>query len=272
MSAGDDAWRAANRARWDERVPLHLASDFYDLDGFRAGGPAVQPFEVDELGPLDGRMAHLQCHFGLDTLDLVRMHPQLHATGLDFSAPAVEAAGALAAELGLAERARFVTADVYDAARALEPETFDVVYTGKGALIWLPDVVRWAEVAASLLRPGGFLYLVEFHPSANLLADEGPSLAVDYFRHEPFVGEWAGTYAEPEAATKHNLAYEWLHPISSVLGALLGAGLRLQFFHEWDYTLSEQYPWLVRDDDGRRYRFPGPGTLPLMYSLKACRD
>ena len=102
---------------WDERVPLHTASDFYDVEGFRAGRPQVEPFEVDELGALGGlRLAHLQCHFGLDTLDLVRMHPTLDAVGLDFSAPAVEAAQRLPAELGLGERARFVHADVHQAA------------------------------------------------------------------------------------------------------------------------------------------------------------
>jgi SAM-dependent methyltransferase len=163
-----------------------------------------------------------------------------------------------------------VTADVYDAASVLEPESFDVVYSGKGALIWLPDVARWAEVAAKLLRPGGFLYLVEFHPVASTLADEGPNVSVDYFRRAPFIYDEPGSYAEPSAATTHNLGYEWLHPISSVLGAVLGAGLRLQFFHEWDYTLSEQYPWLVPDGHGH-WRFPGPGNLPLMYSLKATR-
>ena len=263
-------WRELNRAWWHERVALHASSAFYDLDGFRSGKAVVEPFEVHELGPLEGRLAHLQCHFGLDTLDLVRMHPTLEAVGLDFSAPAIETATQLATEVGLADRARFVTGDIYDATATLEPASFDVVYTGKGALEWLPDVTQWAETVAQLLRPGGVLYLVEFHPAAWTLADEGPQLAFDYFQREPFVDEAPGSYAEPAAATTHNVTYEWLHTVSAVLDAVLGAGLRLQFFHEWDYTLFEAFPWLVADGP-RRWRFPGPGSLPLMYSLRAQR-
>jgi len=262
-------WVETNRSMWDERVPVHVASEFYDVASFKAGHPQVQPFEVEELGGLGGlRLAHLQCHFGLDTLDLVRMHPTLEAVGLDFSAPAVEAARALAEEVGLGSRASFVHADVHQAAEALGTGAFDVIYTGKGALIWLPDLRPWAEQCARLLKPGGWLYVCEFHPGGYSLDDDQPLVTHDYFHRGPILDETPGTYAQLDAETIHNRSYEWQHPISDQLEALLGAGFELRFFHEWDYTIFQLNNWLVRGDDGR-YRWPGPGRLPLMYSLKA---
>ena len=269
MTALPPGWIESNRNLWDERVPLHVASEFYDVGGFKAGRPQIQPFEVDELGALGGlRLAHLQCHFGLDTLDLVRMHPTLEAVGLDFSVRAVEAAQALAGDVGLAERARFVAADVHEAAGVLGAGAFDVVYTGKGALCWLPDLRPWAEQCAQLLCPGGWLYVCEFHPIGDCFAEDQPVLARDYFDKEPIVAEIIGTYAALGAPTINNLSYEWTHSLPQLFEALLGAGFRLRFFHEWDYTLFQLNRWLVRGADGR-YRWPGPGRLPLMYSLKA---
>jgi SAM-dependent methyltransferase len=266
-----DDWLTTNRAHWDERVPLHIASPFYDVEGFKGGKPQLLPFEVDELGPLDGSaVVHLQCHFGLDTLDLARMHPTVMVTGLDFSAPAVEAANRLAQQVRLAGRARFVVGEVYRAAEALGGHRFDVVYTGKGSLLWLPDIDRWASVVHDLLAPNGFLYLSEFHPVAEALADDQPTPGYDYFASEPTWFEAAGSYAAAGAVTSHNAGAEWHHPLGRVIGALRGAGLSLELFHEWDFTVYQQFPWLVRGSDGR-WRWPGPGTLPLMYSLKAIR-
>jgi SAM-dependent methyltransferase len=254
---------------WDERVPLHVASVFYDVVGFKAGHPQVQPFEIDELGALGGvRLAHLQCHFGLDTLDLVRIHPTMEAVGLDFSAPAVAAAETLAAEVGLSERARFVCADVHLAAEALGTGAFDVVYTGKGALCWLPDLRPWAEQCAQLLRPNGWLYVCEFHPIGYCLDEDQPTVRSDYFDTEPTLDDVSGSYADPGATTSNNLSYYFPHPLPELFEALLGAGLDLRFFHEWDHTIFKLNNWLIRGDDGR-YRWPGPGQLPLMFSLKA---
>jgi SAM-dependent methyltransferase len=254
---------------WDERVPLHVASDFYDVAGFKAGHPQVQPFEVEELGALGGlRLAHLQCHFGLDTLDLVRLHPTLDAVGLDFSAPAIAAAEQLAREVGLADRTRFVHADVHNAATTLGENAFDVVYTGKGALCWLPDLRPWAEQCARLLRPGGWLYVCEFHPVGYCFAQDRPEVAIDYFDTTHIADETVGTYADMTAVTVNNLSYEWPHPLTRIFEAILGAGFQLRFFHEWDHTLFQLNNWLVKGDDGR-YRWPGPGKLPLMFSLKA---
>ena len=172
-------WRALNRANWDDRVPVHLASSFYDLAAFRAGADSLRPFEPAEAGDVTGkRLAHLQCHIGLDTLSWARRGALV--SGLDFSAPAVSAASALACELGI--EASFVVADVYDAVPAFGGRRFDIVYTGIGALVWLPDIPRWARVAAELLAPGGFLYLVEGHPFAQVLDEAGPGGRARLFR------------------------------------------------------------------------------------------
>ena len=146
------------------------------------------------------------------------------------------AANALAADTGL--DARFVTADVYDAADALEGERFDIVYTGLGALNWLPDLRRWASVVASLLVTGGFLYLAEFHPFTWVFADDDLSVVARLLSRPGGLAlrRRPGTYADLDAETSHNVTLEWNHPISDVIGALLGAGLRLEIFNEHDYT------------------------------------
>ncbi|MGN5634181.1 class I SAM-dependent methyltransferase [Streptomyces sp. AC154] len=266
-------WREANRAMWDERVPIHYGSDFYDLDSFRAGKDALRAFELAEVGDVTGRsLLHLQCHIGLDTLSWAR-HGAAQVVGLDFSEPAVETARSLAREIGLApDRAAFVAADVYDAAEAVPDSSYDIVYTGIGALNWLPDIDRWAETAASLVAPGGFLYLAEFHPLTDCLDDAtGERIVHDYFSREAWVDETPGTYADFDAPTVHNRSVEWQHPVGSVVSALAAAGLRIEFLHEHDTSLFARFPVLERQPDGG-FRFPTERPrIPLMYSIKATR-
>ena len=140
---------------WDDWAPIHAASEFYDLQGFRADRDVLRGFEHDEVGDVAGKtLLHLQCHIGTDTLSWA--HRGARVTGLDFSAPAIDIARALAVELDLAA-ATFVESDVYAAPTALNQATYDIVYTGLGALCWLPDLTEWARTAASLIAPDGFL-------------------------------------------------------------------------------------------------------------------
>lgn len=196
--------------------------------------------------------------------------------GLDFSEPAVEAANTLAKEADV--DARFVAADVHDAPDALGGERFDVVYTGLGALNWLPDLERWAGIVRSLLADGGFLYLSEFHPFTWVFADETLDVTTDYFyspRGESF-DDGGGTYADLEVPTRNNATLEWAHPISDVVTAVLAADLELELLHEHDYTLFPRFEHLEIDMEflsaGLIYRQPeGTPRLPLMYSLRARR-
>ncbi len=258
-------------------MPLHVASDFYDVERFRAGSSTLRPFELEQVGDVAGkRLVHLQCHFGLDTLSWARRGASV--VGLDFSAPAVEAANELASETAL--DARFIEADVYNAVAALGGERFDVVYTGLGALNWLPDLPRWARLVSELLVPGGFLYLSEFHPLTWVFSDRGLEIEYDYF-HAPegvsFDDDEQGSYADLDAATEHNATIEWAHTLADIVNSVLGCGLRLELLSEHEYTLFPRFSHLTEDRDalgaGVVYRQPpGRPRLPLMFSLRARRE
>jgi len=264
---GEIDWRALNRANWDDRVPVHLASSFYDLPGFRAGASTLQPFEVAEVGPVAGRrLVHLQCHIGLDTLSWARRGALV--SGLDFSAPAIDAARSLAASLGLP--AEFVVSDVYDAVAAFGGRRFDIVYTGIGALVWLPDIPAWARVVAGLLAPGGFVYLVEGHPFVQILESGASGLFVarDYFDASPWVEDYPYTYTDGPALA-HTRQVEFQHGLGEIVTSLVEAGLRIEFLHEHDFEAFARFESLQRQGDGTYRIPPGQPRVPIMFSLRA---
>jgi SAM-dependent methyltransferase len=261
-------WREVNRAHWDERVPIHLRSTLYDVAGFKAGRLALQPEHVRDLGPVAGkRLVHLQCHFGMETMSWARLGAT--ATGLDFSAPAIAAARELAAELGLPTN--FVQADIYDAPAALKAE-FDIVYTGVGALMWHPDMDRWAAIVAKLLRPGGELYLNEFHPVEWIFAEATLEVKYDYFTSaEGLAFVLPGSYADTTATTTRDATRQWNHSLGAVVTALIRAGLVIRELSESDGSVLQRWPMLERSAD-RYWRMPKHlPNLPLMYTVRASK-
>jgi SAM-dependent methyltransferase len=263
-----EQWREVNRALWDERVPIHAEGQFYDLDGFVAGKSSLRPFELAEVGSVSGlTLIHPQCHMGLDTLSWAREGARV--TGLDFSEPAITVARGLAERIGI--EADFVLSDVYDSVEAVQGRRFDIVYTGLGAINWLPDIERWAGVMAGLVVPGGRFYLAEFHPVTEMFGDEELTVEHSYFERGPVLWDEPGTYADLTAATTHNRSVDWIHGVGDVVSALIEAGLTIELLHEHDYSLFPRWPFLQRNQDGT-YRMPdGRPKIPLMYSLRARR-
>jgi SAM-dependent methyltransferase len=270
--------RDVNRANWDERVPAHVASPDYAVDRF-VTDPAhlsdVVRFDLPRIGSVAGlRGVHLQCHLGTDTLSLERLGARM--TGLDFSAAAIEQARELAARTG--SRTDFVEADVYDAADALGEGRFDLVFTGIGALCWLPQIARWASVVRRLLAPGGRLFLREGHPMMWALADVGPDggLMVEhpYFeRAEPTVWDEPGTYVQTDAAFEHTVTHEWNHGLGEVVTALLDQGLRLTQLVEHDSVPWDAMPGHTERLEGGEFRLADrPWRLPHSYTLQAVLD
>ncbi len=273
-----DDYLKANLASWDEAVGLHVGSELYDVDGFKAGRIALSGLELSELGPWvhEGTtLLHLQCHFGLDTLSWARRGAVV--TGVDFSGEGIRTARSLAAEVGLAERAVFVQSDVESLPDKLSG-SFDVVFSSWGALIWLGDLERWAEVIAGFLRPGGTFYIAEFHPYVFLLADDASpdALRIDYpyFMYGvPQRFDEDGDYADPDAKVEHTVTFEWLHGFGEIIDPLLRRGLRLDFLHEFPYTIRGlQFPFLELCDDGLQRVKGHHEDFPLSFTLKMTKE
>jgi SAM-dependent methyltransferase len=262
---------AANRLNWDERTEIHLDSAFYDVEGWLRRAPGPRTREIDALGDVSGlSLVHLQCHVGLDTLRFARAGARV--TGLDFSPAAIKAARDLADRVGLADQSRFVCADVYDAMRALESETFDIVYVSLGSLCWLPRVDRWAEQVAALTAPGGRFYLHEQHPVEWSLADDQAAFAHPYFEEaEPYVEDSESTYTDSDRPLINRRSYQWNHGLGEVITALIRHGLTLDWLVEHDWTVTQRFPWLVADDEGHWTTPAGTLRLPLSFSLLAHR-
>jgi SAM-dependent methyltransferase len=265
-----------NRANWDDRVPAHVTSADYAVRRF-TGDPGfisgVVRFDVPLLGDVAGsRAVHLQCHIGTDTVSLARLGASV--TGLDFSWPAVEAARELAAAAGA--DATFVQADAYDAAEVLEHGSFDLVYTGIGALCWLPSVSRWARVVAALLRPGGRLFIRDGHPMLFTLEDprDDGLLAVryPYFEQaEPQVFDDAGTYVDSDAVFEHNVTHEWNHGIGEIVTALLDAGMTLTGLAEHDSVPWNALPGMMTEAGGEWRLTENPSRVACSFTIQAVK-
>jgi len=274
-AAGFDEHRDVNRALWDERAPAHAGSPDYAVDALiadPAGLSDVVRFDLPRLGDITGlRGVHLQCHIGTDTMSLARLGARM--TGLDFSPASIAVARGVAERAGL--DIDYVESDVYRAASVLEPGSFDLVYTGVGALIWLPDVARWAEVVAALLRPGGRLFLREGHPILWAVDEnrlDALTLGYPYFEHaDPLRFDASQTYVQTDAVFTNIETREWNHGLGEIVSALLAAGLRLTMLVEHDSVPWEALPGRMHVVDGEWSLDEHGERLPLSYTLVAVK-
>ena len=272
---GMDDYLEVNRLNWDERAPAHAASPDYGFDRFVADPDhlsGVVRFDVPLLGDVVGLSGiHLQCHIGTDTLSLARLGARM--TGLDLSPASLEQARRLAAEAG--PPVDYVEADTYSAPQVLGGRTFDLVYTGIGALCWLPDIDRWAGVVDDLLVPGGRLFVREGHPMMWAVDDgrtDVLSLGYAYFETpEPWDDEEPGTYVATDTEFVNNRAISWNHGLGETVTALLTRGFEITGLVE-----HRSVPWdalpgrMTVDGDLGEWSLTEHGDrLPLSYTLQA---
>ncbi|CAH0184566.1 bifunctional 2-polyprenyl-6-hydroxyphenol methylase/3-demethylubiquinol 3-O-methyltransferase UbiG [Microbacterium sp. Bi128] len=267
----------ANRANWNERATLHAARDGsgYGVQRYvddREALSDVVRFDLPLLGDIAGtRAVHLQCHIGTDTLSLARLGARV--TGLDFSENAVAEAGRLVAETG--DAVDFIQSDVSRATDVLPAGEFDLVYTGIGALCWLPSITEWAGVVAELLAPGGTLHVREGHPILWSMNETMPglTLAFPYFE-QPAPLEWDddSTYVEVSAPLQSTRTYEWNRGLGEIVTALLDRGLRLDALIEHDSVPWEALPGrMTLRPDGEYALTEQPSVMPLSYTIRASK-
>lgn len=267
---------AVNKANWDERAPLHAASREYALDAFikdRRHISDVVRFDLPLLGDISGqRGIHLQCHIGTDTLSLARLGARM--TGLDFSPASIAQARLLSQKSGTA--AEFIESEVYSAVEATDPAEFDFVYTGIGALCWLPDIERWARVVSRLLRAGGRLFIREAHPVLwSLDESRRDALVVGYpyfEQQEPTVWDDGTTYVETDDAMLSTVTLEWNHGMGEIITALLVHKMELTVFKEHDSVPWEALPGqMALSESGEWHLAKDNSLLPLTYTLQAVK-
>ena len=272
----DTRYYRDNLAAWDERAPAHARAEGYRVDRFHAD-PAylsdVVSFDIPLLGDVVGLSGvHLQCHIGTDTISLARRGARM--TGLDFSGESLAQARALAEATGA--DVDFVQSDVYDAVAALGAEQFDFVFTGIGALCWLPDVRRWAQVVHDLLKPGGFIFIREGHPmlwAMDESVDDELVAGYPYFEvPTPITDEHDGSYLPVDTTFRADVSHSWNHGLGETVMALLDTGMALDLLVEHDSCPWEALPGKMREDpDGEWRLLERPERLPLSYTLRAHR-
>ncbi|KAI5457072.1 methyltransferase type 12 [Mariannaea sp. PMI_226] len=276
-------YETLNKAKWDERAPVHAASRDYQIQAYITNPDHISntvKFDQSLLGDIFGlKCVHLQCHIGTDTLSLSRLGAT-SVTGLDFSSASLEHARNLAAATHRTggERLTFVEASVYDGLKVLQPGSFDLVFTGIGSLCWIPSIKDWARVVSGLLKPAGRLFIREGHPVLWAMDRTEPNklvMELPYFeRSEPVIFDADNTYVETDGhkftATK---SAQFNHGLGEIIQALLSAGLRIS-----GLTEHQSVPWpalpaqMKADDMGEFSLIDRPWRMPHSYTLQAIKE
>jgi len=264
MLGNSENYLELNKSTWNRKAPVHLLSDFYEVDSFLNGVSSLNEIELALLGDVQGKnILHLQCHFGQDTLSLVRIGAV--ATGLDFSSAAIKIAEELAQKMEL--KATFICEDVYNTPATFHNQ-FDIVFTSYGTIGWLPDLDRWAEVISKCLKQGGKLVFVEFHPVVWMFDNDFEGVAYHYFKDEAIVETETGTYADRENDEFYT-TISWNHSLGEVFRALLSKGLQIKFFDEYDYSPYNCFSGMKEVSKGKYRIAKFDDKIPLVYSLVA---
>ena len=262
-----DDYIKINRELWNKKTPVHVASKFYDVEGFIAGKTSLNPAELDSLGDVKGKsILHLQCHFGQDTLSWARLGADV--TGVDLSDKAIDEAKKLNDKLGL--NAEFICCNVYDLKEHLDKK-FDIVLTSYGTIGWLPDLNKWAEIISHFLKPGGTFFIAEFHPVLWMFNENFTEFQYSYFNDVPIIETVKNTYTDGDAEI-NLLSYGWNHPLSEIFTPLLKNNFKISEFKEYPYSYYNCFNKAIQNKDGWWEIEGMEGKLPLIYSIKAIKE
>lgn len=255
-----------NKKWWNDVTPIHSQSKLYNLEAFKKGKTSLESTEIEELGNVKGKtMLHLMCHFGMDTLSWARKGAIV--TGVDLSDESIKLAKELSCETKIP--ATFICSDIYDLPKVLDKK-FDIVFTSYGVLCWISKLKKWAKLINHFLKDGGTFYIVELHPFTNILSYDF-KFEYKYFKKGPYIDDSDGTYTDWDSEVK-GVTYEWSYTISDVINVLINEGLKIEFVHEFPYTMYDQFPGFMEiNKDGKYVLTNKKIQIPLLFSLKATK-
>ncbi|MEZ5360197.1 MAG: methyltransferase domain-containing protein [Candidatus Zixiibacteriota bacterium] len=254
-----------NREQWNKRTEAHYKHPEYKVKEFLEGTFDLHPLELEEVGDVKGKtLLHLQCHFGMDTLTWARKGATV--TGADISDTSIEFAEKLAEKAGI-KNTRFIRTDLFDLPKKLDDE-FDIVYTTYGAIWWMSDIDKWAQVAAKYVKKGGFFYIADDHPVANMF--DGEKRVIESYFHmgtERYYNE--GDYCDKNVIIDEEVGWRW--SLADIINALIKAGLTIEFLHEHPFCVYDKWPTFVKDEKGWYYYPDRKNDIPLTFSIKAVK-
>ncbi len=255
-----------NRQSWNNRVDVHLKSEFYDQDNFLKGKNTLNDIELNLLGDIkDKSILHLQCHFGQDSISLSRLGAKV--TGVDLSDKAIECAQQIAKETG--SNTKFICCNVYDLDKYLD-EKFDIVFTSYGTIGWLPDLSLWAKIIAHFLKPNGKFVFVEFHPVVWMFDDNFEHIAYKYTNTGAIMETETGTYADKNAAITQSYVM-WNHGLSEVVNNLIKAGLEINSLDEYDYSPYNCFNKTIEFEKNKFRIAHLEDKIPMVFSIVATK-
>ncbi len=278
-----DKLHQTTRASWNTATRAHNDYKGDQARFLREGGDTLFPEELDLLGDFRGKtLLHLQCNSGQDSLCLAKRGANV--TGVDFSDEAIHFARKLSEESGIS--ARFEEAEIITWLHTTK-HRFDIAFASYGVLYWHQDLLTWFQGVHRVLKPGGRLILVEFHPVLYSVDSELRLTKDDYFASEPFISPVQNYVEEAGLGLLHGIpnpspsstpfvndhpAYSYQHPLGRIITSLVQSKLQLLQLEEWPYSNGCRCnPALVAK--GRQWVWP-PGTarIPLMFGLVAKRN
>ncbi|MCH7373592.1 class I SAM-dependent methyltransferase [Aeromonas sp. MR16] len=258
---------------WDELADIHSGVSDYDLSHFHPHKHNLREIELNLLGDIAGKkVLHLQCHVGFDSFALEMLGAEV--TAIDYSASAIEIANRIKDSFNL--KTNFHCANVCDLS-SLDLGEFDIVFTSYGVLVWLRDLKSWAISIATHLKEDGLFCIVDEHPFARVFSNPNKDnvrfnsgyLHTYGMGEQPFKANYKYSYASDEKELDHQEQYVWSHSISELINSLVGAGLNVVDFSEYEKTFYRAFSDLVINNDKWWVFEDGSYSIPLTFSLCA---
>jgi 2-polyprenyl-3-methyl-5-hydroxy-6-metoxy-1,4-benzoquinol methylase len=271
--------KSSSQLSWNLATVRHNAHKKNQASFFRKGGTTLFPEERALLGDLQGKsLLHLQCNAGQDSLSLARLGAKV--TGVDWSDEAIGFARRLSAESHIP--AEFIQSEAVSfVTQTAPPETYDVVFFSYGVLGWVRDIRSYFRGMARVLKPGGRLVAIEFHPLVWCF-DENLKHIDSYETSKTYV-EGVGDYVNEAQSPSGFLALEepfenphsaeaWQHTLGQMVSAMCQTGLQLTDLQEYPFANGFR-PWPTLPSIGKnRFGFrEGAPNFPLMFSMCATR-